>query len=240
MNIEYELKNMVCKAADYICYEELRTIEDVIEEQGIHMFSVDYNQRISDVIYGEQKQDKKGFLKNETKGKKVKCKDIFLVAILLILCVSTAIAAEPVCDKLIHAFYVVFPNNVEIQKDSIQNEYKEKSNKSMITKIPGYIPREFEIVEENLNEEIRMLTMTWMNNEEKLLCYSQFDIGSGTNAITSNGRQPETITVNGNEAKIIWDDNNVGTLFYEANRYIYMISGELSEQELIKILESID
>lgn len=240
MKVDFELEKEICRAAEEICYEELRSIEDELERQGRPVFSDEYNKKISKTIYGYVEREKKGFLKKEFKVRKIKYRYILLVAILLILCTSTVMAVEPVREKLRVVIYSVFSNNVEIGKDDNAESLENVKEENMIIKTPVYVPEGYKKYEESIQKKMQKISITWMSEDEKLLYYSQFNVNNVISSITSDGSAVEVVDVNNHEGRLVVDENGIYTLFYEDQEYVYMISGELVLEELVKILGSIE
>lgn len=240
MKVDLELEQDICKAAEEVCYRELKDIECAIAEEGEHDFSKEYRKKIERTIYKRKITEGPGFLHEGQKGRKIKYRYFLLVAILLILSASTALAVGPIREKLVQAFYIVYYDNVEVRRDDVE-DLNADSGEPMIVKRPTYIPEGYELFEDDLDESINYLSMRWENEKEELLDYTQYDTRITISTVTSDGSELEQIEINGYDARLVWDNhNNLGTLFYETEEYVYMISGHLSKEELIKILESVN
>jgi hypothetical protein len=78
--------------------------------------------------------------------------------------------------------------------------------------------------------------ITWINEDENVINYIQT---LPNISITADGETPEDILIGNKKAKMIIDENENRSIFYEEDGMIYIISGEISKEELIKIMKSI-
>lgn len=239
MKSDLSLDLEMYQAMEMLCYEELKAAEGMAVRQGKHIFSEEYNQKIQELLYGKPQTD--GFLHNQSGGR-MKLRYLFIAVILMVLASASVMAVEPVRERLGDIFYTVFTNNVEISEE--EGEGTDVQNTAaMVVKRPAYIPEGYEVLEETMSEAIEDITIYWENEKGDLLMYTQYSIKDNVSSITSDGSKPEKVKVDGYDGVLIWDrahGDNEGTLFFENESYIYMISGCLQKEELIQILESIE
>lgn len=237
MKSDLSLDLEMYQAMEMLCYEELKEAEKMAAKQGNHIFSEEYNQKIQDLLYGKSQAD--SFLHNQS-GRRMKLRYLFIAAILMVLASATVMAVEPVREKLGDIFLYRFTNNVEIREEE-GKETDVQDTAAMVVKRPTYIPEGYEVLEETISEVIEDITIYWENEKGDLLMYTQYSIKDRVSSITSDGSKPEKVKVDGYDGVLIWDHgDSEGTLFYENECYIYMISGCLQKEELIQILESIE
>ena len=94
------------------------------------------------------------------------------------------------------------------------------------------------IVIEEKNEETGLHTMMWSDSENHTLSYMQVRLNM-TMAVTSNGEKPKEVMIGSTVGKLSIDGEGNRSLFFEKDEEVFTIVGSVSEEEIIKIAESI-
>lgn len=238
MESEKIWKEIIRHASEEIVRKELQEIEQNIEKEGKMLFSESYRRKMNEVIYGQEK--KAVFLKGETQRIKIQKRYIAIMLLLLILCTSTVLANDNIREKLGDIYYTVFADNVEIRKVENVKEANLARSEEIIAMKPTYIPEGYEVYEENCNEEVGRYGVIWMTKDENILNYIQYNISNTNISVTSDGSIPENVKIGNVIGKYVIDNDGIATLFYEDGQFVYIISGTLPKEELIKILASVE
>jgi hypothetical protein len=215
-----------------ICESELSILEEMMKEEPNIVPSPEFEQRMEDLInerYG-YRDIKDSF--GEDRKLHFRTRYLLVAILLLILGTSTVFAIEPLRERLQQFFYTVFPDNIFIQDESGKNE----ENKKVEWKKPSYVPKgytEYDVVKDEVSY---YYNITWINEDENVINYIQT---LPNISITADGETPEDILIGNKKAKMIIDENENRSIFYEEDGMIYIISGEISKEELIKIMKSI-
>ena len=233
--LEETIEEIVC--------EEFLAIEDYIGEHGAHIFSETAEQKMDKLMHkGKAMPDNKTPF--EGKGKRrsrFRWKYAMVAVLLLGMCTMTVLAVEPIREKVKNIVYTIFPDHLLLEANP---EYLEESSAvEDITTIewmePTYVPEGYELIDYYRDETFQDSCFTYENEDGKLLRYYQYDVAMRT-LVTSDGETMKEVMVGDYVATMTIDESGKKVIFYNDKHWIFMVTGEEDEAELIKILESIN
>lgn len=182
-----------------------------------HKFSKKHNKVINDIIYG--KQDKKIKLSKGT----IK---VLLIAAVLLAIATTAFAIpqsrEYIVDK--------FSNHSEY---NVVDKKKSKRVKSLNVK---YIPAGFEKGDDYFSRDFYIKNY---KNVDKSFVVQKFAL-SGSVGFDTEHYETENIKINGIDAVYYRSNNNEKGIIFNDGNYIYIISGNIEKDELVKIAQNVE
>lgn len=166
-----------------------------------------------------------------TAAKRVAC---ILAAVLLAATVTTA-SVEALREGFINFVIETF------EKGSTIFFSKDKGNLSLSTqpitpKIPAYLPEGYKLVAD-MSDEIEMHIIYEGKGTESIV-YCQHPKGSKT-TVNSEGVTYKKIFIANSYEGIIFENLGDTYLVFNDNEYMYTIIGTVSEEEILKIAESI-
>lgn len=220
------------EAIEEIVCEELYAIEDYIKENGPHVFSDEFENKMEKLLNGSRVTNEK--LPEKGHMKKIPKMRYLLVAILILLMSGiTALAYEPIRVKLENFVYTIFPDHLSIEGDqsNIPTEVE--------WKYPTYIPEGYKEILNDSNEISKELYLIYENEEEELLSYIQYTANTSS-VVTSDGKTIKRLKIGDLDVTITMDEKGVMTAFYENEGWIFEVAGELEIEEMIKIIENIE
>lgn len=177
-----------------------------------HKFSKKHNKVINEIIYGEQ--DKKIKLSKGT------IKVLLIAAVLLAIATTFAIpqSREYIVDK--------FSNHSEY---NVVDKKKSKRVKSLNVK---YIPAGFEKVED-------YDFLVQYEKGDRNFVVDKLEL-SGSVGFDTEHYEPENIKINGIDAVYYRSNNNGKGIIFNDGNYIYIISGNIEKDELVKIAQNVE
>ena len=112
-----------------------------------------------------------------------------------------------------------------------------------VCKKPQWVPEGYSLEREEYYEDIGEYTQGYMGNSGKSMWYYQMsnDI-TGNIGISSNGNEQQEVMIENVKGYFIPDDTQDkerGNLVWEDGKYLYMIAGDLTKEELIRMAETI-
>ena len=209
-----------------------REVLNLLEEDK-HVFSVEFERKMEELLMGYTSD-----LKRRRKKMPIK---YLLVAILIFLMSGMTVLAIPgVRDRIAKYCEMLFSDHTDV-KFELPAEKTEREEEFEIHK-PTYIPKGYKFYEEEYSEEFESYWCCYINKQETAVHFWQelpeklkmWDI-----SITSNGDPAKEFELNGHPVYHLVDEKGASTLIYVKEDYIYMVSGRVNVEELIKILESI-
>ena len=103
--------------------------------------------------------------------------------------------------------------------------------------LPTYLPEGFELIK--LDDSKTHITAEYRANDQ-LIAYKRYPIGSGNPRIDTEGAdQAESIELNGCEAFLVNKDETL-SLNWGTTKYHYSLRGNITEEEIIAIAESVN
>lgn len=201
--------------------------------KDVHTFSEEFEVKMKELIAPSKVQKAK---------RKLKKRHYLLVAILVVFMIAgtTALAVDEIREQIFEYFESLFSDHTDVYFESKEDEIKTTLPREEIMK-PEYIPEGFRMEEEIYDEEFGTYDLIYSNEEGIVLAYSQMVLDEiNRTSYTSKGDKAKRIMLDSDQAYIISDDKSVKTILYEKNGYVLSIGGLLSEEELIKMLESVN
>lgn len=102
--------------------------------------------------------------------------------------------------------------------------------------VPAYMTEGYTLIEENKDMRL-MHFLVYSNDKDQLIMVDQFTL-SVSMAVDTEGITTEEITIK-DKSGIIYSKNGLTSIIINDNKYVYMISGYESREEIIKIAESL-
>jgi hypothetical protein len=113
--------------------------------------------------------------------------------------------------------------------------------------IPGYVPEAYELAGVFVREETDRLSpveLHYIDPAEKAIVINENPIDANTAFsynFRSNNAQVSTVQLNESEATLVYSEKTgLRKLFWQTSQMYYIVSGAISEEEIIKVGESLD
>lgn len=212
--------------AEKIYLEELPSEEEL---ENYHTFSDEFNIKMEKLINGERKKQwyrKLPFINNRVAA-------VFLVG-LVVLAVST-FSVEAWRLKFFDYVLNIQEEYTEI-KFNKTDEYVERKDNELVIYKPEYIPKGYEITDEETLHS--MYIAEYKNAEDKYLIFHQYTLEGTGMQIDTEGTTLEDITINGSEG-YFYHNKGYNNILWNDGYYGFMISGEISKEDIFKIAESV-
>lgn len=229
-----EAVELACKTEDSL-YE--KTVLDIP-----HRFSAKYRKEIKKLlVYEKEKQknpsiDKSVKIHHHVKPKK---RYLLIAAIIMLMASMTAMAVEPIREKVIQMIEKCFSDHTEVTFEGLEGRLAEEQKlpEEFIVQKLTYVPERYTFDDESVDEEFYDYTCTYLNEEGYTLVYSQMAVKYFDASITSDGSPAVPVTVKGKEAYCLKDEYGCNTVLYINDGYVYLLSGDETVQTLIDIFE---
>lgn len=101
--------------------------------------------------------------------------------------------------------------------------------------IPSYIPEGFEIINERQSDISIKIDYA---NDNKILVYKQGIIANSELRIDTEGTKIENIIIKGYSVNYVFNKGMYNAYWFD-NEYSYLIAGEISFEELLKVIEGV-
>ena len=180
---------------------------------------------------------------------------IVVVAVLVLLLGTTVMARgffQSVLGKHVLTGYtdhvqLNLPESEDVDELLTENATEEESETEIdfefVCKKPQWVPDGFMVEREKYEEDIGEYAQGYMENSGKSIWYYQrrSDI-TGNIGISSNGDEQQEVMIMDTKGYFIPDnvlDEEKGNLVWEDGKYLYMIMGDLTKEELIKMAETV-
>lgn len=203
-------------------------------EPSEHEFSALYRKNIKRIIK-EQKNWNELTYAQKRAGSKKKIRMIILIAAAMIALGGITVAAcEPLREWIVSLFVEEYEDHIDVKTFSGSEADFEVPEISGYY-IPEYIPDGFTLKEEDYTG--CGVWMYWETIDGKNFDYSQNPLDSSC-LIDNERHTNENITVNGDNAVLSYNEKTC-SIFWNNQKYTFLISGNLSKEEIIKIAESV-
>lgn len=110
-------------------------------------------------------------------------------------------------------------------------------------KKPQWVPEGYTLEREEYKEDFQLYQNNYVNNDGKYALYQQMRNDRVDNiGISSNGGEQQEVMIENFKGYFIPDDvldEEKGNLVWEDGTYLYMITGDLTKEELIRMAETI-
>ena len=112
-----------------------------------------------------------------------------------------------------------------------------------VCKKPQWVPEGYTLKQEEYSEDFYLYQKMYENSAKKYILYQQMSNDRIDNiGISSNGSQQQEVMIENLKGYFIPDnvlDEKKGNLVWEDGKYLYMIAGDLTKEELIRMAETI-
>lgn len=108
---------------------------------------------------------------------------------------------------------------------------------------PQWVPEGYTLEREEYKENFQLYQNNYVNNDGKTLWYHQMCNDTVSNfGVSSNGSEQQEVMIENFKGYFIPDDvldEERGNLVWEDGKYLYLIAGDLTKEELIRMAETI-
>lgn len=112
-----------------------------------------------------------------------------------------------------------------------------------VCKKPQWVPEGYSLEREEYKEDFQLYQNSYTNNDGKYAFYQQMRNDRVDNiGISSNGSEQQEVMIENIKGYFIPDDvqdEEKGNLVWEDGKYLYMMVGDLTKEELIRMAETI-
>lgn len=112
-----------------------------------------------------------------------------------------------------------------------------------VCKKPQWVPEGYTLEREEYKEDFQLYQNNYVNNDGKYALYQQMRNDRVDNiGISSNGGEQQEVMIENFKGYFIPDDvldEEKGNLVWEDGKYLYMMVGDLTKEELIRMAETI-
>lgn len=112
-----------------------------------------------------------------------------------------------------------------------------------VCKKPQWVPEGYTLKQEEYCEDFYLYQKTYVNRNGKSMLYQQMCNDTVDNlGISSSGNEQQKVMIKNSEGYFIPDnalDEEKGNLVWEDGRYLYIIVGNFTKEELVKIAETV-
>ncbi len=231
------LRNAVRIACEY---------EDVVYEEAtrdvVHTFSEDYRKKMRKLTAYANELERQSEAKTQsarTGNRRIAKKRYLLIAAIIITMASmTALAVEPIREKVIEFIEQCFSEYTEVEfEEAEKSTTKEETlpEKFEIQRLT-YVPEGYVFDEEYTDETFYDYGASYLNGEGRTLFYNQVAIMYADATVTSDGTEAVPIELNGKEGYWIKDEYGWNTIFYINEEYVFILSANEEVQYLVEIL----
>lgn len=133
-------------------------------------------------------------------------------------------------------FLVTFENKYTSVKLDESEPFENITAGLSDTYAPSYIPKGYKIVE--IWDMMSIKTIKYINSEEKDITFMEFDSTGNYNIDTENAEIRKSIKINETEGVFVLKDEKT-TVSWTQNDKIFVITAQISEEEIVRIAESI-
>lgn len=183
-----------------------------------HKFSKNHNQKMKELFSGGVKESKHKISKTTAR--------IILIAAILLAIAATAFAIPTVRKYVTEKFY-----------DHSEYNIVDKSGAKDVTSLTvNYIPEGFELSNEFCSE--RLFTFDYTKGKE-FFSVDKSSLNAGIYYDTEHN-DSENIIINGLDAVYFKTDGEAKGIVFNDGKYIFVISGTVSKEELIKIAQNVE
>ncbi|MGN1316452.1 MAG: DUF4367 domain-containing protein [Acutalibacteraceae bacterium] len=188
------------------------------EEIPKHRFSQKHKQKMKEIFSGGAGESKHRLSKTTIR--------ILLIAAIL-LAVATTAFAIPTARKYITEKFL----------DHSEYEIVDKRGAKDVTSLTvNYIPEGFELSDEFYSE--RLFTFEYAKGDE-FFAVDKYSLGAGITYDTEHN-DSESIIINGLDAIYFKTDVEAKGIIFNDGKYIFVVTGTVSKEELIKIAQNIE
>ncbi len=226
-------------AAEKAAIMEANAFENEFVSITPHVFSQKYREKMDKLVMRERSS-----VVNIKSYRRLKWKYLLIAVLLMIIASMTAMAVEPVREKVYQIIETLFSDHTDISIEQMNEEIGQKgqnitSDNFDIRKVKE-IPDGYDLEEDVFIQEIYCYFAIYNNLNDQSIQYQQMAIEHmDAWGITSSGDSAEKIAVNGDIGYLLTDDKQYHFVIYPWEGYVFTISGYNEVDELVEMLESI-
>lgn len=192
------------------------------EAEAEHEFSVEFERKMRKLI---RLQKNPLYYATNTRKKRVA-----LVAALIAILMMTACSVPAIREPIVNFVIEVYEDFTTLVFQGSQNEEAEVLEKADIIIPDGYT------AEEISTEVSYFLEMT--DNEGRIITFEQVLLSNTQISVDTENTTYENISINGLDG-IYYNNKGMNVLVWSNDKYNYIISGNISVEELSQIAESV-
>ena len=187
---------------------------------------------------------------------------VIVVVAVLVLLLGTTVAGRSFFQSLLGKYILTGytdhvqlnlgePENLEMVaiEDNEKNtmeigaELDSEEDFEFVCKKPQWVPEGYTLEREEYKEDFQLYQNNYVNNDGKYALYQQMRNDRVDNiGISSNGGEQQEVMIENFKGYFIPDDvldEEKGNLVWEDGTYLYMMVGDLTKEELIRMAETI-
>ena len=187
---------------------------------------------------------------------------VIVVVAVLVLLLGTTVAGRSFFQSLLGKYILTGytdhvqlnlgePENLEMvaiednEKKTMESGVEPDSEEEFefACKKPQWVPEGYTLEREEYKENFQLYQNNYVNNDGKYALYQQMRNDRVDNiGISSNGGEQQEVMIKNVKGYFIPDDvldEEKGNLVWEDGTYLYMIAGDLTKEELIRMAETI-
>lgn len=187
---------------------------------------------------------------------------VIVVVAVLVLLLGTTVAGRSFFQSLLGKYILTGytdhvqlnlgePENLEMMaiEDNEKNtmeigaELDSEEDFEFVCKKPQWVPEGYTLEREEYKEDFRLYQNSYVNKDGKYALYQQMRNDRVDNiGISSNGDEQQKVMIENVKGYFIPDDEldgERGNLVWEDGKYLYIIGGDFTKEELIRMAETI-
>lgn len=221
------MANDILREALIISMErELETVPSGKNLNEYHSFSFEFEKNMKQVI----KKSKVKYININ----RFRIRKSIVAASLIIFIFAASMSVEAVRVPMIKLTETIYTEFSEILFNNEENIEVPRTIEDIY--VPSYIPEGYTLTEES--EDMKLMHyMVYTNEEDQIIYVDQYTLGVSM-SVDTEGITTEEITIKGMNG-IIYTKKGLTTIIVNDNKYVHMISGYESREEIIKIMESL-
>lgn len=158
---------------------------------------------------------------------------LFVAAALVIMCAGTAVAVEPVRERIAEAFITVFGDHADI---STTKEGHGDEKFTFRRYEPDAIPEGYRVILDECCEETASSDIVYENGTGNTIAISQVASDKISMDLASDGETLEKLCVRGIRGYYV-TDKEIGSIVWEEDGCVFTISSQLNREELVNLAE---
>lgn len=187
---------------------------------------------------------------------------VIVIVVVLVLLLGTTVTGRSFFQSLLEKYILTGytdhvqlnlgePENLEMmaiednEKKTMESGVETDSEEEFefACKKPQWVPEGYTLEREEYKENFQLYQNNYVNNDGKYALYQQMRNDRVDNiGISSNGGEQQEVMIKNVKGYFIPDDvldEEKGNLVWEDGTYLYMIAGDLTKEELIRMAETI-
>lgn len=187
---------------------------------------------------------------------------VIMVVAVLILILGTTVTGRSFFQSLLGKYILTGytdhvqlnlgePENLEMvaiednEKNTMEigTEPDSEEDFEFVCRKPQWVPEGYTLEREEYKENFQLYQNNYVNNDGKTLWYHQMCNDTVSNfGVSSNGSEQQEVMIENFKGYFIPDDvldEERGNLVWEDGKYLYLIAGDLTKEELIRMAETI-